>query len=58
MVESLRGVTLDLPPEPEPVKAAVGVDLEPEPVAEEVAVAPESTEPVYPAEHEETPHDA
>jgi small subunit ribosomal protein S5 len=28
MVEALRGVKLDLPPEPEPVKAAVGEDAE------------------------------
>lgn len=60
MVEMLRGVTLDLPPEPEPIKAAVGAELEPEmePVPEEVAVAPESAGPVLPAQPEETPHDA
>jgi small subunit ribosomal protein S5 len=58
MVESLRGVTLDLPPEPEPLKPAVSAALEPEPVAEEVAVAPESAAPAFPAAPEETPHDA
>ena len=58
MVEALRGVTLDLPPEREPLKAAVGAELEAEPVAAEVALAPESTGAVLPAEHEETPHDA
>ncbi len=56
MVEALRGVTLDLPPEREPLKAAVVGELEPVPA--EVAVAPESTEPIFPAEHEEKPHDA
>jgi small subunit ribosomal protein S5 len=58
MVEALRGVTLDLPPEQEPVTVVASAELEPEPVAAEVAVAPESAEPAVPAEHEETPHDA
>ena len=39
MVEQLRGVTLDLPPEPVPVKAAVGA--EPEPVGVAASAAPE-----------------
>lgn len=61
MVESLRGVTLDLPPEPEPLKAAVSVAVG----AEELPVSgaapevlPERSAPQFPAAGEETPHEA
>ncbi len=43
MVEALRGVTLDLPPEPEPVKAAVAAAEEP-PGADESPTMPQGEE--------------
>jgi len=61
MVESLRGVTLDLPPEPEPLKAAVSVAAGAEglPVSGAAPeVLPERSAPQFPAAGEETPHEA
>lgn len=67
MVEQLRGVTLDLPPEPEPLKAAVGrkgrgpqEERPVEPMAEPPAPAdwspaPTSGAPGGPAPEQETP---
>ncbi len=69
LVEELRGVALDLPPEPEPLKAAIG----PEPAetvepAAAIAAEPDSSSPVpwtdpqpppkpVQLEGQETPHD-
>jgi small subunit ribosomal protein S5 len=61
MVESLRGVTLDLPPEPEPLKAAVTVAAGAQglPVAGAAPeVLPERSAPQFPPAGEETPHEA
>jgi len=61
MVESLRGVTLDLPPEPEPLKAAVSVAAGAEglPVSGAAPeVLPGRSAPQFPAAGEEAPHEA
>ena len=66
IVEALRGVALDLPPERKPLKAAIGVDAEKEPVSvavgvEELGLPPDDAglrvAPLAP-ERQETPHDA
>jgi small subunit ribosomal protein S5 len=66
IVEALRGVALDLPPERKPLKATVGVHLDREPVSVAVGVeelglpaddAGLRVAPLAP-ERQETPHDA
>lgn len=51
LVESLRGVTLDLPPERTPLKPTVTTDLDEQPV-------PAADEPAEPRPQEEPGHDA